>query len=124
MERWQDVYHKLDPREPLEINDERLERSLYVNDFFVNVKDTLLLNGGRNFKLLFSGHTGCGKSTFLNLLFDDEDIQSEFHSIKYSIKDILDPNDIDHVDLLYYEGSDLAVEGGIVRGRKKRKDGA
>ncbi len=44
MERWQDVYHKLDPREPLEINDERLERSLYVNDFFNNVKDTLLLN--------------------------------------------------------------------------------
>ena len=100
MPSWQDVYHYLDPKEPLDASDKRLEKKLYINDFFNSIKEVLMLNKDRNHKLLLSGHTGCGKSTFLNLLSVEEEIKNCFHIVIYSIKDILDPNDIDHIDLL------------------------
>jgi len=100
MSDWKDTYRNLDPKQPLAADDSRLERSLYTNDFLDNVRTLLELNAGTNHKLLLSGHTGCGKSTFLNLLADDQTIQDTFHVVRYSIKDLLDVNDIDHVDLL------------------------
>lgn len=97
---WQDIYLRLDPKEPLSPGDDRLAPELYINDFFNEVKDKLQLERDRNYKLLLSGHTGCGKSTFLKLLAADPEIQSHFHVVNYSIGDLLDVNDIDHIDLL------------------------
>ena len=76
---WQDIYPRLDPKEPLSPGGDRLAPELYINDFFNEVKDKLQLEGDRNYKLLLSGHTGCVKSTFLKLLAADPEIQSHFH---------------------------------------------
>lgn len=100
MSAWEEVYVKLDPAEPLPSTDPRLERGLYVGGFFDTIRAKLRINKNKNFKLLLSGHTGCGKSTFLNMLEDDADIRQYFHTVKFSIKDVLDVNDLDHVDLL------------------------
>ncbi|MFA5353476.1 MAG: P-loop NTPase fold protein [Thermodesulfovibrionales bacterium] len=100
MTTWQEIYHRLDPTQPLEANDERLDRDLYLNDFFRSVRTQVLINKEKNYKLLFSGHNGCGKSTFLNLLADDKEIKADFHLVKYSIKEIVDPNLADYIDLL------------------------
>ena len=100
MSDWKTVYHSLDPKEPLQANDHRLARALYTNDLFQDVKDELELNGDTDYKLLLSGHTGCGKSTFLNVLAADPEVSGRFHLVKYSVKDLLDVNDVDHVDLL------------------------
>ncbi len=100
MSDWKAVYHNLDPKEPLEADDPRLAQALYANEFFPEAKLQLELNGENNYKLLLSGHTGCGKSTFLNLLAADPEVSGGFHLVKYSVKDLLDVNDIDHVDLL------------------------
>ncbi|MCP4132474.1 MAG: hypothetical protein GY754_15990 [bacterium] len=97
---WQDVYKQLDPKKPLSSHDERLEKKLYLNDFFNTVKDITVLNCENNAKLLLSGHTGCGKSTFLNLLADDDKIKKEFFPVKYSISELLNPEDIDHIDIM------------------------
>ncbi len=100
MQTWQEIYHNLDPQESLTSNDPKIDKNLYINDFFDNVKDTLILNIQKNYKLLLSGHIGCGKSTFLNLLSENEEIKDQFHVVKYSIKDLLDINDVSHIDLL------------------------
>lgn len=100
MGNWQDTYHNLDPSTPLSAKNGMLEKGLYINDFFNSVKNVVILNKDKKYKLLLSGHTGCGKSTFLNLLEDDDEMNERFHIVKYSIKDILDTNDIDHIDLL------------------------
>lgn len=100
MNDWKAVYHNLDPKEPLEADDHRLARALYTNEFFQDVKDELELNGATDYKLLLSGHTGCGKSTFLNLLAAVPEVSGQFYLVKYSVKDLLDLNDVDHVDLL------------------------
>ena len=100
MTDWQDTYRFLDPKQPLQAGDDRLERALYTNDFLDNIRTRLQFNAGTHYKFLLSGHGGCGKSTFLNLLADDPGISDQFHVVRYSIKDLLDVNDIDHVDLL------------------------
>jgi energy-coupling factor transporter ATP-binding protein EcfA2 len=96
---WQEIYHKLDPKEPLEQGDSRLCEKLY-GGFLTRVCNRILLDKNKNQKILLSGHIGCGKSTFLNLLQVREEIVKEFFPVKYSIKDVLDPNDIDHIDLM------------------------
>ena len=111
MSSWQDVYRRLDPMEPLKRRDDRLEEGLYADDFYAAVRDKLLLDATGRYKLLLSGHVGCGKSTLLNLLASDEDLTDRFHLVKFSIQrgdsdgedrrqELLDPNDMDHIDLL------------------------
>ncbi|MBI4482446.1 MAG: hypothetical protein HY652_06095 [Acidobacteria bacterium] len=52
-------------------------------------------------KVLFTGHRGCGKSTELNRLAADLDILRKFLVVKYSVFDVLDPNDVRFIDLLF-----------------------
>lgn len=52
-------------------------------------------------KILFTGHRGCGKSTELNRLAADPEILNSFLLVKYSVFDVLDPNDIRFADLLF-----------------------
>lgn len=112
---WQEAYHNFDPMEPLKPGDPRLHQGLF-GDFLNTVINRLLLNRNKNQKLLLSGHLGCGKSTFLNLLQEHQEIKDNFFTVKYSIKDILDPNDADHIDLLLsltLQSAIAAQEGGI-----------
>jgi hypothetical protein len=85
--------------EPLGPLDPRLHRNLY-GGFLETVATRLILTKDRNQKLLLSGHVGCGKSTFLNLLQEHAGIKDHFFPVKYTIKDVLDPNDTHHVDIL------------------------
>lgn len=96
---WEKAYHNFDPMEPLGPTDPRLYPALF-GDFLDTVATRISLNRDSNQKLLLSGHIGCGKSTFLNLLQEREEIKNKFFTVKYSVKDVLDPNDMDHVDLL------------------------
>lgn len=100
MAAWINVYRKLDPSEPLASKDRRLERGLYVGGFIESIREKLVINKNKNYKLLLSGHTGCGKSTFLNILASDPAIRRAYHVVKFSVKDLLDVNDLDHIDLL------------------------
>ncbi|HCN19435.1 MAG: hypothetical protein A3C38_00745 [Planctomycetes bacterium RIFCSPHIGHO2_02_FULL_50_42] len=94
-----EAYQKLSVLEPLQSSDDKLLRDLY-KDFLERIITILILNKEKHYKLLLSGHTGCGKSTFLNILSDNSDIKEKFFVVPYSIKDVLDPDDIDHIDLI------------------------
>jgi len=61
-----------------------------------------LLYRGRNHKLLLSGHVGCGKSTLLNYLAEQPSIKESFFVVPLSIRDFVDPNEIDYIDLLLH----------------------
>ena len=77
----------------------------------------LMREAGRNVKILFSGHQGCGKSTLLNYLTASPEIANAFLIVKYSIQDLLDPNDLDFIDILLsmalksYEAAERAGVG-------------
>lgn len=61
-------------------------------------------------KYFFSGHRGCGKSTELNRLAVDEEINRKFFVVKYSVKDICDVNNLSYIDVLFSLGAQLFIE--------------
>lgn len=61
-------------------------------------------------KYFFSGHRGCGKSTELNRLAADDEINRKFFVVKYSVKDVCDVNNLDYVDVLFSIGAQLYLQ--------------
>lgn len=61
-------------------------------------------------KYFFSGHRGCGKSTELNWLAVDEEINKKFFVVKYSVKDVCDVNNLNYVDVLFSIGAQLYIQ--------------
>ncbi|MCD4786090.1 MAG: hypothetical protein K8T10_19895 [Candidatus Eremiobacteraeota bacterium] len=62
---------------------------------------SFLLRAGRAVKILFTGFKGSGKSTELNYLAGDEEIEEKFLLINFSVKKILNLTSIDYIDLLF-----------------------
>ena len=58
----------------------------------------------------FSGHRGCGKSTELNKLAADEEINKKFFIVKYSVKDVCDVHNLNYVDVLFSMGAQLYAQ--------------
>lgn len=52
-------------------------------------------------KTLLAGHRGTGKSTELNRLAADPEVQAHYEVVSFSVKDSLELTDVDHVDLLF-----------------------
>jgi phenylpyruvate tautomerase PptA (4-oxalocrotonate tautomerase family) len=61
-------------------------------------------------KYFFSGHRGCGKSTELNRLKADDEINKRFFIVKYSVKDVCDVNNLNYVDVLFSMGAQLYIQ--------------
>jgi hypothetical protein len=88
-----------------------------ANPFYVNrpgnpiaeLTDALLAPFFQPPKFYFSGHRGCGKSTELQHILANEDIQKKFWAINFSIREETDIVDIDFRDVL------LAIGGRMYR---------
>ena len=74
------------------------------------LKRALLRHHRRAPKYFFSGHRGCGKSTELNILADDDTIRNNFFIVKYSVKDVCDVNNLNYVDVLFSIGAQLYLQ--------------
>jgi len=61
-------------------------------------------------KYYYSGHRGCGKSTELNILANDEDIKSKFFVVKYSMKEVCDVQNLSYIDVLFSIGAQLYIQ--------------
>ena len=61
-------------------------------------------------KYFFSGHRGCGKSTELNRLADDEGIRQKFFVVKYSVREVCDVNNLNYVDVLFSVGAQVFLQ--------------
>ncbi|MCK4428424.1 MAG: hypothetical protein KAW16_08075 [candidate division Zixibacteria bacterium] len=68
---------------------------------------TYILNNKGPQKLLFSGHMGSGKSTELNKLMDEPEIRSNFFIVNYSVRDQLDPLNLNYIDVLISIGAKI-----------------
>jgi hypothetical protein len=78
--------------------------------------DALMAPFYRPPKFFFSGHRGCGKSTELQHLLSNSEIQKKYWPINFSIRDEADIVDIDFRDVL------LAIAGRLFR-EYRRKGG-
>ena len=70
-----------------------------------------LLNDPTDAKILFSGHLGSGKTSTINRLALDGQIQAKFFVVKIILKDELDIFDINYTDLLVAIGNQLYQKG-------------
>jgi len=101
-----DVYSYLNPTFPLkqEGSDQKYWDWFYVE----RARDTLktLVRAIRhnslqgNLCLLYSGHMGCGKSTELQRVAHEPSLKKDFVVIHYSVKDELDPANVDFADII------------------------
>ena len=74
------------------------------------LKRALLRQHRQSPKYFFSGHRGCGKSTELNRLAADVDINDKFFIVKYSVKEVCDVNNLNYVDVLFSIGAQLYLQ--------------
>ena len=74
------------------------------------LKRALLRQHRQSPKYFFSGHRGCGKSTELNRLAADGDINEKFFIVKYSVKEVCDVNNLNYVDVLFSIGAQLYIQ--------------
>jgi hypothetical protein len=74
------------------------------------LKRALLRQHRQSPKYFFSGHRGCGKSTELNRLAADGDINEKFFVVKYSVKEVCDVNNLNYVDVLFSIGAQLYLQ--------------
>ncbi|MFH1098023.1 MAG: P-loop NTPase fold protein [Candidatus Desantisbacteria bacterium] len=92
-----DVINYFDSQNPLPKNDpwfvdtKRKEIEIIKNAF---------LESNRSLKFLLGGHPGNGKSTELNKMDNDEEINAKYLVVKYSANEVLDLNDVNVIDLL------------------------
>ncbi|MDA0524341.1 hypothetical protein [Methanococcoides alaskense] len=61
-------------------------------------------------KYFYSGHRGCGKSTELNILAENEDIKEKFFVVKYSMKEVCDVQNLNYIDVLFSIGAQLFIQ--------------
>ena len=89
-----------------------------ANPFYINrpgnpineLTDALLAPFYRPPKFFFSGHRGCGKSTELQHLMSNSEIQKKYWTINFSIREETDIIDLDFRDVLLAIGSRLFRE--------------
>jgi hypothetical protein len=89
-----------------------------TNPFYINrpgnpineLIDALLAPFYRPPKFFFSGHRGCGKSTELQHLLNNSEIQKKYWPINFSIREETDIIDLDFRDVLLAIGSRLFRE--------------
>ena len=74
------------------------------------LKRALLRQHRQSPKYFFSGHRGCGKSTELNRLAADGEINEKFFIVKYSVKEVCDVNNLNYVDVLFSIGAQLYLQ--------------
>lgn len=85
----------------------------------------LLLHSRLHDKVLFTGHRGSGKSTELNRLASDPEIQGRFFIVKFDIMKELDINDVRYVDVLLSIAAnifDQAVRARLKLGQELLQD--
>ncbi len=75
-------------------------------------------------KILFSGHTGCGKSSTLNQLIADPEVAQPFFIVQFSVKEELNIADLTYTDLLMALGHRLfeAAEAKMTLDAKLKSD--
>ena len=71
------------------------------------MKRALLRTHNTPQQYFFSGFTGCGKSTELNRLAVDTELQKKFFVVKFSVRDTCDPNSLNYVDVLVAMGAKI-----------------
>jgi hypothetical protein len=102
---------------PLKPNKNRTPNPFYIDrpgNPIAELTDALMAPFYRPPKFFFSGHRGCGKSTELQHLLSNTQLQKKYWLLNFSIREETDIIDIDFRDVL------LAIGGRLFREYRKR----
>lgn len=104
-----DAYLAFDPLRPLSGSELELYCMGREPNSADRIRQILLTALDYPDKILPTGHWGCGKSTELNRLLADPQIQQTFLIVPFPLANVLDPLDLEYVDLL------VAIEASLYR---------
>lgn len=87
---------------PLNPQNEVQWKNFYIDTHRTEVEKLIrtLAKSRDGYKMFFGGHAGNGKSTEINRLVMDQKIQNRYEIIKFDIQEILNPYDLEIVELL------------------------
>ncbi|MGM0574441.1 MAG: hypothetical protein ACQEXJ_01730 [Myxococcota bacterium] len=97
-----EAIQRFSPR-PIEFGVNSTNERFYVeriDDPLSDLRVQLISSQEASDKTLLAGHRGSGKSTELNRLAADPEIQALYRIVSFSVRDSLELTDVDHVDLL------------------------
>ncbi|BAZ25354.1 hypothetical protein NIES4073_62590 [Kalymmatonema gypsitolerans NIES-4073] len=122
LERFRKAYQDLELF-PL-INARQIEafRVDFANDTIARLEQAVE-DAPPNGKLIFAGHRGCGKSTLL-AKFAKQMSQQEYFVTFFSVADLIEMSDVNHVNILYAIALTLlskATENGVAISENTRK---
>jgi len=103
----EDAIYLLNPQKPLEGDSLAyyVDRGSMARRNIQTILRTNDLQRGEPVRILFSGHTGCGKSTELNKLC--EELAGSFFVVKVSTSKIVQPTDLTYVDVVLIAAMEL-----------------
>jgi energy-coupling factor transporter ATP-binding protein EcfA2 len=111
LESFQEAYKNLDLL-PLvtekELNTLRVE---YGRETIEELEQLVEDNPSRNSKIVFSGHRGCGKSTLLAEF--SRKLKSRYFVVLFSISDLIEMSDVNHINILFAIAVKLMEEAEI-----------
>lgn len=71
----------------------------YQQNTVENLELLIENSASRSKKIVLTGHTGCGKSTLLNTV--QQSLRDEFFVVFFSISDVVEMSDVNHVNILF-----------------------
>lgn len=80
----------------------------YGEDLIPELEQLILDCTEANNQLIFAGHRGCGKTTLLARFFNQ--IKGDFFTVFFSISDLIEHSEIDHVTILFVMALELMEE--------------
>ncbi|MEL6471518.1 MAG: P-loop NTPase fold protein [Cyanobacteria bacterium J06623_4] len=95
-----EAYRKLELF-PLYSEAERKEFGVTYGARTLSRLQTMIVFSDERAKLVFTGHRGCGKSTLLASLSEQMRTRQGFYVLGFSIADMVEMSDINHVNILY-----------------------
>lgn len=96
---FQQAFRNLQLQPLITAEDTRKFHVPYAEDLLPELEQVIRDCTNLNNQLIFAGHQGCGKSTLLARFF--ERIKDDFFAVFFSISDLIEMSEVNHITILF-----------------------